>query len=100
MGREEPVEQVGAVHTQERPCDVGAICTVIPEEIFPLCQLLAGRCGCEYFFARVWVNSGVIYLGRDCHWGWGEILHLLKMQVELFGLGCEFCHVCFVAAGM
>lgn len=80
--------------------NVGAVSLVVPEEVFALRQFFLGPDGGEYLFAGIGVDAGVIDLGGEGHGGRGEVLDLLKVHVELLGLGGKFGHVYLAACGM
>ena len=42
----------------------------------------------------------IVYFRCDGHGRWGEILHLLKMEVQFFGYGGKLSHILFPACWM
>ena len=62
-------------------------------------RLFLARClGTEHRFERVRIVAGVPCLGADGHWGGGEVLYLLQVEVKAFGYHGEFGHILFVAS--
>ena len=73
---------------------------LVPEEEHALAQLVIWRLGAVDGFECVWVIASVPCLGGYRHWCWREVLHLLELEVEVLGYGCQFCHVLGGASGM
>lgn len=92
--------QVGPADSAQAFLYVLALLGLVPEEILPLRQFFPlGLCR-EHRLQRVGVEPCVPGLGGNGHWRWGEVLHLLQMEVQLFGLYGQLCHVFLVAAGV
>ncbi len=70
----------------------GPVGAVIPEEITALGEFLFGCHGREDFLARIGMVACIIYFGRDSHGRRSEILHLLEMEIKLFGVAGGSLH--------
>lgn len=46
------------------------------------------------------MNARVPCLGGNGHWCGREVLHLLELEIEVFGYHCQFCHVLSSASGV
>ena len=99
-GRVEAAYEVVAVEAAEGADDVGLVFGVVPEEVFALGLFLLGAGGGIDFLAGVGVDAGVVDFGGESHGCRGEVLHLLKVKIEGFGLGRQFGHIHFVTSGM
>ena len=73
---------------------------LVPEEELALCQFFFLCLGGEDGLEGVGMEAGVPSLGGDGHGRGGEVLHLLELEVEVFGQTGELGHVFGGAAGM
>ena len=97
---EEPLDKVEASHLAEQALDVLTFGWLVPEEELALSKLFFLCLGREDGLERVGVKAGVPGFCGDCHGGRREVLHLLQLEVEVFGLCCKFCHILCSAAGV
>ena len=97
---EELRNKVGTTYPVKRFGDIAPVLRVVPEEEHPLQLLVVGCGGGVNFLSRVGMYAGVVYLRGERHRRGGEILYLLKMEVQSLGGDSELCHVFFGAAGM
>lgn len=100
MAGEEALEQVGAVEVLERADEVGLTGAVIPEKVFALGLFLLRCGGGEDFLTGIGMIAGVVDLCGECHRRRCEVLDLFEMKIEFFGLGGQFGHIDFAAAGV
>lgn len=100
IGREKSAHKIVAVKPSERGYDVMPVRGIVPEEIFPLRELLLPAAGCINPFESVGIDACVIDFGRQCHRCGSEILHLFEMHVETPRLYCKFGHVDLAATWM
>lgn len=98
--RKEAADEVGAVEPLQGADDVATVGGVVPEEVFALAQFVVRVYGCVNFLAGIGMYARVVDFSRDGHGCGREVLYLLEMHAEVFGLGCEFGHVDFAATGM
>ena len=73
---------------------------LVPEEEHALCQLLLGILCTENRLKGIGVVAGVPHLGADSHWGGGEVLNLLQLEIEALRDEGETCHIFFMAPGV
>lgn len=84
--------EVGAVKPAQRVENGSLIVALIPEKVFALGKLFFLRVGAIGWFESVGVYAGVIDFGGNRHGCGGEVLHLFKMKVQVFGDDGKFCH--------
>lgn len=76
----------------------GSFLGLIPKEELALSQLLTWRFSTEHRFQSVRVIARIPRLCAYGHWRRRKVLHLFKVEVQLSGNDCEFCHILFMAA--
>lgn len=96
----ELLDEVGPSDASQFPLDTLSLLGFIPEEELPLRQLLAWCLGGEDRFKRVRVVSRIPRLGADGHRRGREVLHLLEVEVQVFGDDSELGHILFLATRM
>lgn len=96
----ELLDQVGASDAAQLTLYALPLLGFIPEEELPLRQLLTWCLGREDLFKCVGVVTRIPRLGADGHRRGREVLHLLKVKVQVFGDDCELGHVLFLTARM
>ena len=75
--------EVRTANASELMLDISAFLGFIPEEELPLGELLLRSFGREYGLESIRVVTRIPGLGRNGHRRWREVLHLLKMEVEV-----------------
>lgn len=90
--------EVGAVKPAQRVENGSLIVALIPEKVFALGELLFLRVGAIGGFESVGVYAGVIDFSGNRHGCGGEVLHLLKMKVQVFGDDGKLSHSLLGAA--
>lgn len=66
------------------------------EKVLLLSAFLILRTCHKDLFARIWVDSRIEHHRGEGHWCWGQILYLLKGEVEFTEhLYRESAHICF-----
>lgn len=92
--------QIGTADTTKFSLYIPPFFGFIPEEELPLGKFFLRALGAEHGFKRIGVIASIPCFGAHGHGGGGEVLHLLKMEVEPFGGNGKFCHIFFCAAWM
>ena len=90
---EQSLDKVCPSHLAKEAEKVLALRGLVPEEELALSKLFLLCFGREDGLERVGVKAGVPGFCGDCHGGRREVLHLLQLEVEVFGLCCQFCHI-------
>ena len=93
-------DEVGASDALETLLDASALLGLVPEEILALGKFVALALSAEDGLEGVGVVACVPGLCGDGHWGGGEVLHLLEVEVELLGDDGELGHILLLATGM
>ena len=96
----QPVDQVCASDLSEVLHDFLLFLGLVPEEEHPLRLLFLCRLGTEYGFQRVRMVARCPCYGAYRHWGWGEILHLLQLEVQFLRFDGKFGHIRTLTTGM
>ena len=94
------LDEVRTTNTAQALFDATTLFGLIPEEILALGQLVALTLGTLHWFQRIRVIARIPGLCRDGHGGRCEVLHLLQLEVELFGLDSQLSHIRFRTTGM
>ena len=93
-------DEVGSADTTETLLYVTTLLRLVPEEVLTLGEFLTLALGREDGLEGVGIVARVPGLCSDSHGRGGEVLHLFKMEVELFGKHGKFGHVFFQTAGV
>ena len=94
------MEQVVAAHRAQLLYDALLFFGFVPKEEHVLLFLFGRRDGRENLFECVGVNATDPGFGAYGHGSRREVLHLLKLKVEIFGLCSKIGHVFGFAAGV
>ena len=98
--RTELLNQVWASYAAQALLDATTLFGLVPEEILALSQLVSLRLGTLNGLQRIRVVTSIPRLSRYRHWCGREVLHLLQLEVQLFGLDRQLSHICLRASGM
>ena len=93
--RTQLLDEVWTTNAAQALLDAATLLGFVPEEILALCQFVALCLGTLYGFQRIGVVASIPRLSRYRHRCGREVLYLLQLEVQLLGLDCQLCHICF-----